>query len=65
MKILRRLLGAKVPTAREPTPEEKATQQLLMRERQEYRQIVQRLESGVRVMNTWESAIGMLNRGKE
>lgn len=65
MKILRRLLGARIPEEREPTLKEKVTQQTLMRERQEFRQTVQRLESGVRLMNTWEGAMGMLNRGEE
>lgn len=68
MSILRRFLGiAKPDLNAEPHLAERyreTTAQLLL-ERQEFRQKVQNVESGAKIMRTWDDALEMVTRGRQ
>lgn len=63
MSILQRILGLPQPVDTDLEERAERTKAELIEARQEYRQTVQRLESGVRVMQTWNGAMSMLSRG--
>jgi hypothetical protein len=62
MSILRRILGLSVKEATDPGLENKAkeTERLIETERQEFRQTLQRADSGARLMQTWDGAMHMM-----
>lgn len=66
MKILHRLFNTGIEPTLEQEKKAAESKQRLERERQEYRQIVQRVNSGARLMEIWDDANRMLtnNRGQ-
>ncbi len=62
--LLRRLLGLEHHADPEMVQKAVDSDRVLERERQEYRQIIQRVDSGTRVMKTWDSA-NRMSRGIE
>lgn len=61
MTILRRLLRLDDPDHDRIVAEK---EKIIETQRQEYRQTVQRAESGVRILNTWDGAMRMLRENE-
>lgn len=67
MSILRRFFGIQKPQLHaDPHLEAqyRATTAQLLLERQEFRQKVQRTQSGAEIMRTWDDALAMVQRGR-
>lgn len=69
MSFIRRVLGIDDKSHKEHAQHmagrARETEQSILAERQEYRQTIQRVESGARVLATWDGAMRMMTRDKE
>ncbi len=65
MGFLRRLLGIKLDSDPEMTARAEESDKIIERERQEYRQTIQRVASGTRgLMASWDEVNRMVNGGR-